>query len=416
MKNYILFAFALVAMVVACGNATYIEMRSTDDIIHKKLFPAINKGKFYTGDLVPGSLAATKLGLLETDVVLKREKEDTILEFASTITFDRLNLNSLEIPGAGTNNYVVRSKCNMGPKGGIRISMKLAYDMEKAQFEDADNNFKIHCVGNDDIQPFSIKLSKNQGKDSSFFDRLRGKVLSGIANLGIKHQDSFVIKSLEDMALDLLLDEVNKEVTNPWARYTTNSLRKRGVTEAGPDSLSYILYQILQQHNSIKVVTANSPLLHLGPQVTGKDKCLFKPVVTLQNFKYDQVTLKVNSYYHQKDPAKHGAHRVMFDFNGLQTEIKHAFVPKFIGKRILGALELNDERIATRENYESQWKCSMEDGSAINEWATAKVLNIVLPPKDVPREKKSMLRRVSGTARKVFKNVGGFFKDLWNKY
>ena len=42
--------------------------------------------------------------------------------------------------------------------------MKLAYDMEKAQFEDADNNFKIHCVGNDDIQPFSIKLSKNQEK------------------------------------------------------------------------------------------------------------------------------------------------------------------------------------------------------------------------------------------------------------
>merc|ERR1719379_10100 len=126
--------------------------------------------------------------------------------------------------------------------------MKLAYDMEKAQFEDADNNFKIHCVGNDDIQPFSIKLSKNQGKDSSFFDRLRGKVLSGIANLGIKHQDSFVIKSLEDLTLDLLLDEVNKEVTNPWAKYTTKSLRKRGVTEAGPDSLSYILYQILQQY------------------------------------------------------------------------------------------------------------------------------------------------------------------------
>ena len=41
--------------------------------------------------------------------------------------------------------------------------MKLAYDMKKEQFED-DNNFKIHCVGNDDIQPFSIKLSKKQEK------------------------------------------------------------------------------------------------------------------------------------------------------------------------------------------------------------------------------------------------------------
>ena len=263
---------------------------------------------------------------------------------------------------------------------------------------------------------FSIKLSKNQGKDSRFFDRLRGKVLSAVANLGIKHQDSFVIKSLEDLTLDLLLDEVNKEVTNPWAKYTTKSLRKRGVTEAGPDSLSYILYQILQQYKNIGVVTANSKLLHLGPQVTGKDKCLFKPVVTLKNFKFDQMTLKVNSYYHQKDPARHGAHRVMFDFNGLQTEIKHAYVPSFIGKRILGVLELNDERIATRENYESQWKCDMKDGSVVNKWATAKILNIILPPKDVPREKESMFRRVSGTAKKVFKNVGGFFKDLWNKY
>ena len=44
-------------------------------------------------------MIATKFGLLETDVVLKRVKEDTILEFASTITFDRLHLNNLEIPG-----------------------------------------------------------------------------------------------------------------------------------------------------------------------------------------------------------------------------------------------------------------------------------------------------------------------------
>ena len=77
---------------------------------------------------------------------------------------------------------------------------------------------------------------------------------------------------------------------------------------------------------------------------------------------------------------------------------------------------MNDERIASRENYESQWKCDMKDGSVVNKWATAKILNIILPPKDVPREKESMFRRVSGTAKKVFKNVGGFFKDLWNKY
>ena len=124
--------------------------------------------------------------------------------------------------------------------------------------------------------------------------------MSKVASFGIKHQDSFVVKSLEDLGLDLLLAEVNKEVSNPWASYTTKSLRKKGVTEAGPDSLSYILYQILQQHESIKVVTSNSPLLHLGPQVTGKDKCLFKPAVVLQNFKFDQMTLKVNSYYHQR--------------------------------------------------------------------------------------------------------------------
>ena len=48
--------------------------------------------------------------------------------------------------------------------------MKLAYDMDKDRFEEVDNNLKMHCVGNSDVQPFSIKLSKKQGKDSSFFD------------------------------------------------------------------------------------------------------------------------------------------------------------------------------------------------------------------------------------------------------
>ena len=65
-------------------------------------------------------------------------------------------------------------------------------------------------------------------------------------------------------------DEVNKEVTNPWAKYTTKSLRKGVTSRAATQFHSLSNFAAIK---NIGVVTANSKLLHLGPQVTGKDKC-----------------------------------------------------------------------------------------------------------------------------------------------
>ena len=126
--------------------------------------------------------------------------------------------------------------------------------------------------------------------------------------------------------------------------------QKQGLTH------SALLYQILQYKN-IGVVTANSSCFTWHRT---KDKCLFK-LGNIEKFKFDQMTLKVNSYYHQKDPARHGAHRHV-DFNGLQPRLNmHMFS---YWKKNTRVLELFMKELQ-RENYESQWKRDMKDGSVV---------------------------------------------------
>ena len=70
---------------------------------------------------------------------------------------------------------------------------------------------------------------------------------------------------------------------------------------------------------------------------------------------------------------------------------------------------MNDERIATRKNYESQWVTRMDEGSVVNKWATSKLLNILLPPKKVPKEEdKGLWHSVHSTAGGIVNNVKGW--------
>lgn len=400
----------LLATILLSGmtiNATHIDMRlreSTEDIIYTKVFPKVNQGKFYTGPLVKNVLSTLNFGLKETDMKLRRHHEDTILEFASTVAFDSFSLEQLAIPGFGKSDYIVKSNCGKGIGQGMRITLKVKYDSDKDEFEDPKDAFKFHCVGDRKKTPFKLALDRDQEVKGNWFNKLRGKVIAGVANIGMKGKDSFIIRKLKDLGLELLLGEINKEVQNPYAKDTLASLKKKGVTEAGPDSVSYILYQILQQEENIQIVTSGSPL----KKRQGESKCLFEPAVTLENFKFKQMTVKLNSYYHQHKKQR-GAHRIMFDFDGLETKIEHAYLPDFIGKRILGAFELNDERIATRKNYESQWVTRMDEGSVVNKWATSKLLNILLPPKKVPKEEdKGLWHSVHSTAGGIVNNVKGW--------
>ena len=292
----LLFVLATILLSCLAINATHIDMRlrnSEDDIIYTKLFPKINKGHFYTGPLVEDTLSTLNFGLLETDVKLKRQHEDTILDVGITIAFDSFSLQNLKVPGFGTNDYVVKNGCGKG----MRLTLKLKYDSDKDEFEKPKNDLHYHCVGDRKRQPFKLALDRREAIKGGWFkkkfNKLRGKILTGIANLGVKGKDSFIITKLENLALDILLSEINKEVQNPYAKDTVASLRKEGVTVAGPDSLSYILYQIMQQEKNVKVILKGSPLKKEEPK--GNSKCLFKPAVTLENFKFKQLTIKLSS-------------------------------------------------------------------------------------------------------------------------
>jgi hypothetical protein len=377
-------------LAVTClAIATASASDSSDGVWVDGLHEAINEGELFTGKVLRddgATLGFNALALTETDLHLSRKDEDTILKVGITISFQSIFVKNLEISGLGTHSYGIHSNCDMTMKnGGVRAELELVYDSNMMKFEKPHNDVTYYCKNDRDAVPLYLKINKSEKKKKAgFFGKLIRGAAQGIVNLGLaidKKLKNPLMDRGKDLLMNLMVKEVNREVRNPWMKDTIKGLTQKGKFRAGDDGLRYDIWQVLQQRKNIEVLTADSKLKEIGStRSTGAKATLFQPVVTVEDLAFEEMIFKLKSYYYA---SRRGAHKVMFDFNGFSAKLDHGFLPDFIGDRIMGAVALNDERVVTRKSINDPWKCAKENGGVINQWATSKVLNMILPSKHV---------------------------------
>lgn len=362
------------------------------------VFDAMNRGEPFTGAIlnnlgVLAVLGAEGLKINEVDIAFKREDNgDLTTDIKLSLHFKRFYLTKLKLPKVGTHDYEILTRC----KTGVDFKLQLRYDKSENEFaklSDKLDDFDMACAGEEsNPTPLYVKILQAQGSEK----RLAGSMLRGIVGGGInllaklENMNINLINKVVDMGLSSgVIAPLNGQVANPWSRETVKSLAATGKQKAGPDAIKYILWEVLSGRETIDVLTSSSKLKDAKKAVgTGDKVTLYQPIVALKNVAFKKIAMNVRSFYGARG-KKPGALEFTLDFDGFKCEVAHSWLPRFIGKRILGTLDLNEQRVSTRASITDDWKTEMDNDSGLNEWATGKLLNLIMPPDDpTPEETK----------------------------
>eukprot|EP00505_MAST-04D_sp_SCG-Rhode-Island_P004817 Stramenopile-MAST_4_protein_4817 len=375
------------------------DAKALPDLNVKAIFAAINRGEPFTGGIINNGyidglavLGAEGLKVNEADIVFQRGDEDLIADIKLTLHFKRIYLTQLKLPKVGTHDYEILTRC----KEGVEFKLQLRYDTSEEKFaklSDKLDDFDMACAGEEsNPTPLYVKILKAQGSKKHLVGSLLRGVVGGAINLLAKLENMNInlVNKVVDMGLSYaVIDPLNDEIANPWARETVKSLQAAGKLKAGSDAIKYIHWEVFSGRETIDVVTASSKLKDAKDAVgTGDTVTLYKPVVALKSLTYKKIKMNVRSFY-GAEGKKPGALEFTLDFDGFKCEVVHSWLPRFIGKRIMGVLDLNEKRVSTRASITDDWKTEMDNDSGLNEWATGKFLNAIMPPDDpTPEETK----------------------------
>merc|ERR1711937_880763 len=93
----------------------------------------------------------------------------------------------------------------------------------------------------------------------------------------------------------LVIDPLNDEIANPWARETVKSLAAAGKQKAGSDAIRYIHWEVFSGREIIDVVTSSSKLKDADEAVgTGDTVTLYEPILALKDLTYKKISMTSN--------------------------------------------------------------------------------------------------------------------------
>lgn len=427
LRRYLLLIVLVSTLYTVCSSIK--NTGESYELFWEDLKNEYANGKPYSGPLYKAGnadVSATKLKIHNVDATVDKpnegEERGTQLHFKLTFSFKEVYLKRYVldgIPGVGGRefDYRILSECD---DEGIDFFFSLDYSVEKSKFTHSSKQSVLKCHSDSSKKQMPILFNilpatgaKKKGKIKTALGKagraVVQKTLNRLLDMGDNQgkNGNFAIHFIKGWALDkYLVPEISEFAENPYAKFTPAEYAKlhakkettfletsskqlnrqqfiiRGKKKvsaeekvrAGPKFHRYLAWQIMQEKKTMKVILASSKIdlkNEVKQDKTGADVCLFKPLLTINDFNVGKINLKATN------PYENGKLSVTVAFEDFDGDIKYGKKWNAAINFAVKKLDINYPREFTRENINSPWM--IKNASPAGQWLQCTIMNTVFP-------------------------------------